>query len=112
MPKAEPKYLALYNKIIGEIEVGNYRPGDRIPSDNELMRQYTLSKSTVTKALDLLVNNGVVRREQGRGSFVTGLRNKAKIKCFLCPASEAEQQFWQTVIDHYNQLNSDHEVVP
>lgn len=49
-------------------------PGARIPSESELCRQYGLSRMTVRQAITALVNEGLVGRQQGRGSFVMPTR--------------------------------------
>ncbi len=49
-------------------------PGARIPSEAELCRNYGLSRMTVRQAITALVNEGLVGRQQGRGSFVLPTR--------------------------------------
>jgi DNA-binding GntR family transcriptional regulator len=49
-------------------------PGARIPSEAELCRYYGLSRMTVRQAITALVNEGLVGRQQGRGSFVLPTR--------------------------------------
>ena len=44
-----PKYMLIKNEFVQKIESGYYRPGDLIPSDNELMRTLNVSKSTITQ---------------------------------------------------------------
>ncbi|WP_164730560.1 GntR family transcriptional regulator [Pelagibacterium montanilacus] len=49
-------------------------PGARIPSEAELCRHFGLSRMTVRQAITALVNEGLVGRQQGRGSFVLPTR--------------------------------------
>ena len=49
----------------------NYRAGDRLPSDKVLSATLGISRYATLKALDELSGEGLVRREQGRGTFVT-----------------------------------------
>lgn len=65
-----PKYQQLKQALAEQIGAGRYHAGDRIASENELVRDYGVSKHTVLKALTELVNEGVLYREQGRGTFV------------------------------------------
>ena len=66
-----PLYRQLKDILKEDIESGIWKPGDRIPSENELREQYDVSRNTVIKALEELVQEGLLRREQGRGTFVS-----------------------------------------
>ena len=52
------------------IAAGTYARGDKLPSEMELMDESGLSRSTVRHALKVLVDEGLVRTERGRGAFV------------------------------------------
>ena len=60
--------------IIRHIESGALREGDRLPSEGELAASHGVSVGTVQKALMQLVHSGLITREQGRGTFVSGTR--------------------------------------
>jgi len=62
--------VEIKNEIIEMIKDGTYKYGEKIPTENELMAHYKVSKVTITKALQELVRLGWIRRIQGRGSFV------------------------------------------
>lgn len=49
---------------------GQYKPGDKLPSESELCASYRVSRGTVVKAIEQLVLDGVVHRRQGAGSYV------------------------------------------
>ena len=66
-----PIYYQLQELIREKIADGVWGPGDLIPSERELSEQYNISRMTVRQALNELTNEGIVRREQGRGTFVT-----------------------------------------
>lgn len=66
-----PYYQQLYAILRGKISRREWKPGDMIPPESELIEQYGVSRSTVRQVLDILVNEGLVYRERGRGSFVT-----------------------------------------
>lgn len=66
-----PLYQQLMVKIKGDILKDNLVPGTKLPSQNEMMRMYGLSCTTVKKALSQLVGEGVLIRKQGLGTFVT-----------------------------------------
>lgn len=52
------------------IAVGDLAPGDKLPTEPELMDRYNVSRSTVRWAMSRLREEGLVRIEQGRGTFV------------------------------------------
>lgn len=64
------KYLSIYSDLVGKIEQGYYQPGELLPSEKKLIAQYDVSRDTVRKSLDILVQNGYIYKEKGKGSFV------------------------------------------
>jgi GntR family transcriptional regulator len=52
-----------------EIRAGRYRPGDRLPSVGELCARFTVTQATAVYAVRILVDEGWVISEQGRGYF-------------------------------------------
>ncbi len=67
---ARPLYIQLAEDISSRIRGGDLCPGDRVASEPELMRLHAVSRATAVKALEHLERSGLVRREQGRGTFV------------------------------------------
>ena len=67
-----PIYLQLREIIRNRIEEGEYLPGTAIPSENKLAETYGINRLTVRNAVDALVNEGILRRVQGKGVFVVG----------------------------------------
>ena len=53
-----------------EIQEGRFGPGDRIDAERELARRWGVARLTVARALDELVKEGLLERQQGRGTFV------------------------------------------
>jgi DNA-binding GntR family transcriptional regulator len=70
--KEAPSYRILYEKLRKLIEEETYSRGDLLPSENELCAAHHLTRPTVRKALDMLVNDGFILRRQGKGSIVQG----------------------------------------
>lgn len=66
------KLSRLSDAIVYCIETGVWREGDRLPSEEELAAQHAVSVGTVQKALGRLSSAGLIRREHGRGTFVSG----------------------------------------
>lgn len=53
-----------------EIAAGVWQPGERLPTENELAVRFSVNRHTVRRALGALEQEGLVRTEKGRGSFV------------------------------------------
>jgi GntR family transcriptional regulator len=66
-----PLYYQLQGVLKAEIESGKWRPGEQIPTESQLVERFGVSKITVRQALQELVDLGYIRREHGRGTFVS-----------------------------------------
>jgi GntR family phosphonate transport system transcriptional regulator len=66
--------IALWRQIVGrlqtDIAVGGLKPGTQLPTEAALSAQFGVNRHTVRRALEELSRDGLVRIEQGRGSFV------------------------------------------
>lgn len=66
--------VALWRQILGaleqEISAGDLAPGGRLPTEAELSARFSVNRHTVRRAMEELEARGLVRIEQGRGSFV------------------------------------------
>ncbi len=69
-----PAYFQLAQILHERIMSGDLLPGDRIPSESELSRRYGLSRMTVRRSIAALSEKGLLRSEQGRGTFVVNPR--------------------------------------
>lgn len=65
-----PLYYQLYEILRNHILKGEWQPGDMLPTETELLEKYEVSRNTVRQALDALVNDGLIYRQRGRGTFV------------------------------------------
>jgi GntR family transcriptional regulator len=69
-PRFSPYYRWLADTLRGEISQGVYAPGDALPTEFEMMRRYSLSSTTVRRAVHDLVQEGLIYRKAGKGTFV------------------------------------------
>ena len=69
-----PIYHQLKSLILEQIQSGLWRSGDRIPTEQELCRLYSISRAPVRQALSELAREGVLSRRPGLGTFVNSRR--------------------------------------
>jgi GntR family transcriptional regulator len=72
-PRRRHKYQAVRAYLVELIE-NELREGDAVPSERALTERFGVSRMTVRQALESLVSDGVLQREQGRGTFVAPSR--------------------------------------
>ena len=65
-----PLYQRLRDQLAEQIANKRWRPGEPIPTEAALSAEYQLSTGTVRKAIDALVSEGILERQQGRGTFI------------------------------------------
>lgn len=70
----EPKYQRLREALVARAV-----PGQALPSERELTQEYGVSRATVRKAIDALVNDGVLRRVHGVGTFAVPPRLETRL---------------------------------
>lgn len=66
-----PLYQQIYQLLRQKILSGQWQAGDMLPSENELIEQYQVSRATVRQALEELVSDGLIQRRQGKGTYVS-----------------------------------------
>lgn len=66
-----PLYFQLKQILLEKIDHAEWGAGDLIPSEQELQETYGLSRTTVRQTLSEMVNEGLLDRQRGRGTFVT-----------------------------------------
>ena len=62
--------MKIYNELVKAIEEEEVSPGEKLPSESQLMEEYGVSRDTIRKSLDLLEENGYIQKAKGKGSFV------------------------------------------
>ena len=70
IPRKKFHYIRIYENLAKKISSGEYSVGRLIPSEKELCKIYDVERTTVRKALELLVKDGMLRKIQGVGAKV------------------------------------------
>ncbi len=93
---APAQTMALYEQvkdfIARKIQEGIWRAGDRLPSENDLVTQFGISRMTVNRALRDLVEQGRIVRVAGVGSFVAEVKPRSTLLQIANLASEIRQR--------------------
>jgi DNA-binding LacI/PurR family transcriptional regulator len=66
----QPKYAQLHNFLAKQVTSGELKPGDKLPSEHYLVKTLGFARTTIRQALAGLENEGLIRRIQGKGTFV------------------------------------------
>ena len=67
-----PKYAQIADIFRQRIARGIWTRGSRLPANESLASEFGVSRVTIRQAVDLLVRDGIIEAQQGRGTFITG----------------------------------------
>ena len=70
LTQATPRYQQVYERLLGLIRAGHWKPGEKVPPELELAAELGVAKLTVHRAVQALATEGWVTRTVGRGTFV------------------------------------------
>ncbi len=70
VPLSAPLYKEIKRELMAALTAGEWKPGEAIPAERRLSERYGISIGTVRKAIDELVAENILIRQQGRGTFV------------------------------------------
>jgi GntR family transcriptional regulator len=76
---ASTLYARIEETIATEIAQGEYRPGDQLPTEDELLQRFQVSRITVRRAIQNLVRRGLLEIRRGLGTFVLSPRIEAEL---------------------------------
>ena len=93
---AVPLYVQLEQVLRAKIASGEWKPNQRIPSENELNRMYGLSRMTARGVLTTLVNEGVLFRVPGKGTFLAPVKIDAISPAYGGVREQLEAMGYQT----------------
>lgn len=78
-----PLYEQISKEVQKNIEKGIYKYGEMIPTEAEFCKLFNVSRTTMQKALDILVKNQILTRVKGRGTYVSGKKINQKFTSTL-----------------------------
>ncbi|WP_055481158.1 GntR family transcriptional regulator [Sphaerimonospora mesophila] len=76
-----PAYKQLAGGVRALIESGDLAPGQRIPSESDLVQRHGVARETARRAIALLRAEGLIQTIQGQGSFVTDPQEAVTVRC-------------------------------
>lgn len=74
-----PAYIQIHNAIKRDIETGKWAIGDRIPSERKLAVVFGVSRMTLRQAIQTLVDEGILERRIGAGTYVANQKVQEKM---------------------------------
>jgi DNA-binding GntR family transcriptional regulator len=66
----EKKYSIIYDALLRRIKRGTYPEENMIPTERELTQEFSVTRNTVRRAIEELINEGYLYRKPGSGAFV------------------------------------------
>lgn len=82
-----PAYIKIHDQIKKDIDDAVWEIGERLPSERDLAETFKVSRMTLRQAITLLVEEGVLERRVGSGTFVASTRVQEK-----CAALQASRK--------------------
>ena len=83
----KPRHREVFETLLGEIASGRFQPGDRLPTEAELAKTFSASRSTIARAMRDLKGRGLLSRQRGGGTRIT--RNDAQRVALFTPFAQS-----------------------
>ncbi|WP_344222231.1 GntR family transcriptional regulator [Kribbella sancticallisti] len=93
------KFRTLANQLREQIATGRWSIGDRLPTEHELAKTYEVGINTVRRAVNLLIEESLVRRRQGSGTFVLAVPGDSLQRRFIGVLVPSTSYFYPKVIE-------------
>lgn len=103
------KYMDIVHDIKEQIKAGKLKPGDKIKSENELSDEYELSRQTVRHSIQILLDEGFVRKVKGSGTYVTdnAITDKSNRKSIAVITTYVDAYIFPLMIQRMERVLSD-----
>ncbi|MBB1070488.1 GntR family transcriptional regulator [Limosilactobacillus sp. RRLNB_1_1] len=76
---SSPVYIQIHNQLRKNIEDGKWKVGEKIPAERELANDFSVSRMTLRQAIQALVDEGILERRVGSGTFVANRKVQEKM---------------------------------
>ncbi|WP_041076015.1 GntR family transcriptional regulator [Thermotoga caldifontis] len=87
-----PLYYRVYRELKRRISEGEYKPGDRIPPEIELVKAFGVSRLTIRRALEELKSEGLISRHKGKGTFIVGKKEEESMNVLKGFTDKAKEE--------------------
>ena len=106
-----PLYQQIKALILASLQSGEWKPGEAIPSENDLAARFKVSQGTVRKAIDELASENLLIRRQGKGTFVaTHHEDRVHFRFLKLVPDEGEPHYPQSKILDCKRLRAPAEI--
>src|SRR5712672_2113684 len=78
----KPRHRQVFDLLLGEIVSGRFRPGDRLPTEAELAKTFSASRTTIARAMRDLKGRGLLNRQRGGGTHIARPHDDKRIALF------------------------------
>src|SRR6202789_1755347 len=79
--EGRPRHRQGFEPILGDIAAGLFQPGDRLPTEAELAKTFSASRTTIARAMRDLKSKGLVSRQRGAGTHLA-MRQQKRVALF------------------------------
>jgi len=91
-------YYQLYDIICKDIKDRKYKPGDILPTENDLIAQFGVSRATVRKAMDMLMSDGLIGKRRGYGAYVEQAKMEQRLNKVIHFSNDMERRGYKTSV--------------
>ena len=111
LPIAAPLYKQMKRRLTDALTRGEWKPGEAIPAERRLSERFRISVGTVRKAIDELVAENILIRQQGRGTFVASHNRDREVFYFFHVVPErGPKQYPDVQLTAFLRARADREV--
>ncbi|RYD84168.1 MAG: GntR family transcriptional regulator, partial [Sphingomonadales bacterium] len=72
----KPRHRQVFETLLSDIASGRFQPGDRLPTEAELAKTFSASRSTIARAMRDLKTRGLLNRQRGGGTHIARQEGK------------------------------------